>query len=100
MILLLLASTVQAIASFWHDGQKVTDKEREVAQVRAENDRLKRAIAEVETPEHVEEVARDKLNLAKPGEVVVIVPSELVSATGSVGRQTLPNWQRWARLFW
>ena len=52
--------------------------------------------------EFIEEQARNKLNLAKEGETIVILPpnvEELVGWREENGPEELPNWQKWRNLF-
>lgn len=54
-----------------------------------------------QSEEFVEQEARNRLNLGKPGEMVVILPPN-VGETGeiiSASTPELPNWQRWLKLF-
>jgi len=55
-----------------------------------------------QSEEFVEKEARNKLNLSKPDETVVILPPNLgqtVEKIGSTPTRELPNWQEWLKLF-
>jgi hypothetical protein len=59
-------------------------------------------LSEVKKPGFVEEEARNKLFLAKPGEGIVIIPTDVLSTTSSKTKKALdsrPNWQKWWELF-
>lgn len=47
--------------------------QNEVAELEQKNEELQSDIAEAQTPEYLERVARERLNLKKPGEEVVAV---------------------------
>lgn len=53
----------------------------------------------VQSPYYLEQVARDELHLSKPGETVVIIPTDSqASPSASPTPQMLkekPNWQLW-----
>lgn len=54
-----------------------------------------------QSEEFIEQEARNRLNLGKPGETVVILPpnvGELEEIASNVAPE-LPNWQRWLKLF-
>jgi cell division protein FtsB len=54
---------------------RLTDMQAEVAKLDAENRRLEEEVAALKNdPEAVERIARETLNLVKPGEVVLILP--------------------------
>ena len=50
----------------------------------------------------IEEEARNKLNMARPNETIVILPPNLDQLLGPKRKRLvleIPNWQRWWRLF-
>jgi len=52
--------------------------------------------------EFIEEAARDKLNMARPGETIVVLPPNLAEVVGRKEKepvQELPNWKKWWSLF-
>ncbi len=83
------------IVDLWRAGDQVLVKEREVSKLMKENEILKEKIAQVESPLYLEKAARDKLNLAKPGEYVVILPKETSASTSAMPVDSRPNWQKW-----
>lgn len=57
-----------------------------------------------QTEEFIEEEARNKLNMAKSNETIVILPENLKAALGQEeispkNKEKLPNWQQWWQLF-
>lgn len=68
------------------------------------NKELKKKLSEIKSPKFIEEQARDKLGLAKPGETVVIIPDnkikEVLGSTESAKEARLPNWLGWWKVFW
>jgi cell division protein FtsB len=78
-LLLALAAVgvvgAQGAARVWHLRGEVVRLEREIAELRAETDRLNAAVHRLRTdPETIEQVARESLGLVKPGERVLKLP--------------------------
>lgn len=75
----------------------------DVGSLERENKELKRELAGAESFESVEEVARNDLNLAFPGETVVIVPEGLIQKVLMPEEKPIeikiPNWEGWLKLF-
>jgi len=74
---------------------------QDAAAAEAENARLKRKLAEVQTPDFIEREAREKLGMGREGERVVILPEKTKSepsfAKATEGRQE--NWRLWRKLY-
>ncbi len=78
---------------------KATDN---LSKLQEENQSLKQRLKEVENPLFIEKIARDKLNLAKPNEIVVIISeSELqniLTSKEATPEAKMENWQGWLNL--
>ena len=65
------------------------------------NEELKRKLAEVQDLSFIEKEAREKLNMQKPEETVVILPD--FNLEMDVNKEDVevdkPNWQKWLDLF-
>lgn len=75
--------------------QKVTELEKKQAELQAQKDYF-------QSEAFLEQQARDKLNLSKEGEAVVILPEnmeELVDYQKPQKEAQVPNWQQWWELF-
>lgn len=83
---------------------RFTRAEQTVSELEARNRDLK-AEAEKSNQELVTEaIIRDELDLAKPGDIVVIIPEELLQSrineqNQETEDQNIPNWQRWLQVF-
>lgn len=85
--------------------QEIEGLKQQAAQMRTENNRLQEKIAYFDTPEFKEKVAKEKLNLQKPDEqVVVIKPSPkrdvaeaqpVETAVAQEQEMQKPNYQKW-----
>jgi len=70
-------------------------KEEEVTKIE-----LERKLAQVQSREYIEKQIREKLNLGKEGEVVVIIPSispKVLPTLPPQGKRA--NWQKWMEIF-
>lgn len=66
------------------------------------NQELKGKLAQVKTPQFIEEEARNKLFLSKPGEGIIVIPTGALQASPSAvptPQDTRPNWQKWVDIF-
>ncbi|MFZ5366071.1 MAG: FtsB family cell division protein [Patescibacteria group bacterium] len=106
---ILLIFGLYLIVSFSRDILSLLEKskEQEKEQLKLEkleikNEELKKQLEYVKSQEFVEKQAREKLGLAREGEVVVILPEnvgELVKPKEEKKEEELPNWKRWLKLF-
>lgn len=84
-------------------GDQVKLAERRLEELEKENQELEELKEYYQSEVFVEEEARNKLNMVREGEVVVILPPNVRELVGR-GRaedyqEELPNWQKWWRLF-
>ncbi|MBI4153373.1 septum formation initiator family protein [Candidatus Woesebacteria bacterium] len=100
--ILSLARNVSKIAGA---GKRIDKAESRVEKLRRENEEIKRKLAEVKGEEYIEKQLRDKLGLAKEGEIVVVLPDEeiLRKIAPSVPEEEDvlpdPTWKKWLKLF-
>lgn len=85
-------------------GERLEEAADDVNALQEQNRNLKRQLSSVEDKGFIEKVARDKLNMAKSGETVVIISPEAVNQVIEANKPIippppLPNWQRWVNLF-
>lgn len=97
-----LARNVSKIRSF---NKKIQEKEQKVRAIERENEEIKRRLEEVKTNEYIEKQLRDKLGLAKEGEIIVVLPDENTLRSFAPKfdeeKETLPDpiWKKWFKLF-
>lgn len=97
--IILIINTVKAISDAWRAGDRVELRAQKINRLEKENDKIKQKIAEVESPEYLEQIARDKLNLSKPGEVLIILPKDyLSSSSAELQIDSRKNWEKWRDL--
>lgn len=83
-------------------GDRVRQAQLRVEELEKKNLELKELKEYYQSEEFVEEQARNKLNLAREGETIVILPpnvGELVGWEEEKEPQEVPNWKRWLKLF-
>ena len=84
---------------------RIHEAQESVNKLGEENKELEAKLEIVEGDEFVEKQMRDKLGLAKEGEVVVILPEDEIlkkfAPNYESEMETLPepNWKKWIRLF-
>lgn len=103
----LIVSLSRSIYLFWSKRDVLRQAEEKVQKEMKKNKELAQQLYQVRSSEFIEQQARDKLNLAKPQETVVVVPpklvSELATYSGTISAQNKeeePNWKKWWKLFW
>ncbi len=105
LIILVMSSLVQGILAIKRSNDKIQQEKEKVAQEQKRNAELKKQIEEINSQSFTEQVARDKLGLAKPGETVIVLPDKEVLkrlAPHLEEEQDAlpdPNWQKWLKLF-
>lgn len=103
LLFITIAFVLQVIRSFDHMGQRrkiITDSEKKLVDLETEQDQLTRKFAGVQTQQYMEKEARDKLNLGKDGEIVVLLPS--ISPIPYITPTVTPlqsSWRQWVGVF-
>lgn len=76
------------------------NRQEELARLKVQNEKLQKKLTEVETPQFVEKEAREKLNMAKPEETIVLVDqTEPTVHNAFPAPNQIPNWKKWWNLF-
>ncbi len=99
----LIVNLSRSIYEIWRKKDIVHEREVALREAQAQNDELKKKIAEAESPEFIEKTAREKLGLVKDNEVVVLMDALKITSKESEDEtnplDSDPNWKRWWRLF-
>lgn len=105
IVIILCAFLVKNILKISGSSQKITNEKTNVENLKKENADLQKQLESVKGTQFIESVARDKLGLAKSGDIVVVLPDEatLKSLAPKLPEETfslpVPIWQRWLKLF-
>lgn len=81
----------------WKAGERIKQAEADVRKQEAENQELKKRLAEVQSPEFIEKEAREKLGLGKPGEEIVVLPE--VPIVPAMPAMPESNWRKWWKVY-
>ena len=108
--LYLVVSLSRSIFSLTLKTKAVDEARRKVDIELVENSKLAKELTQTQGQEFIERVARDKLNMSKKGETVVVVPQDLADNLASINAtlsasfwnppEIIPNWKKWLKLFW
>ena len=95
----LLVQIIDAVKS-----QERLSKQAEiVSKLEIKNKQLQSKLYEIQSPEFIEEEARNKLGLGRAGETLVIIPEEklksVIGASSSASEVRFPNWLGWLKVF-
>jgi cell division protein FtsB len=97
----IMNSLIHSIYTLWQKNTLMTQAQAELEKEKKENQTLKKKLSEAKKTQFVEEEARNNLFLAKPGEGVLVIPSQYLHASPSAKKiaDIRPNWQKWWDVF-
>jgi cell division protein FtsB len=102
VLLLTINDLAHSIYSIWQKQDLIVQAQQDLDTEKNENNELKKQIVQVNKPQFIESEARDKLLLAKPGEGVIMIPSNQLDIPSSLPTKqvdTRPNWEKWWNIF-
>ena len=102
IILILCLNIIGQILSTLKSGERIDLATEKLHQLEVENKDLKNKLEEVKSSDFIEAEARNKLGLAKEGEIIVIIPDEtidLILGKKRAEKPRLPNYLGWWKLF-
>lgn len=91
VLLIIIYSLVTQIVSSFRSGDRLTEALDKLRELQIKNTALKQSLKEAASPEFVEQQARDKLGWAKEGEVVVVIPEEIIQKTLTAEKPNVPR---------
>lgn len=99
--LVIINNLIHSIYNLSQKKDLITQTKSQLAKEQEENSKLKQLVAEATKPQFVDEEARDKLQMVKPGEEAVIMPPLPSDGgrTDDLGKQEKPHWQQWLGTF-
>jgi cell division protein FtsB len=100
--ILVINNLIRSIYTLWQKYDLVTLAQKELERQKQENQRLKSQLSHVKSKEFIEEQARNKLFLVKPGEQEVLISEDLIKGSSTPSAQKNkddPNWKKWLGLF-
>ena len=99
--LVVINNLARSIYDLWNKQDLIVNANNDLKKEKEENLKLKQEFVRVKNTNFIEEEARDKLFLVKPGESGVILPSNIGedSKKEIVVKDESPNWQKWVNRF-
>lgn len=102
-LVLCIVFFINIIRSWVHlEGRRkgLKETERKLENLQDSQEDLQRKLAGMQTADYLEKQAREKLNLGRPDEFIVLLPSisPIVEPTPEV-ESNLAVWQQWVRIF-
>lgn len=89
-----------------HEAKLLIEKtENKLAKAKKENEELQQTLEFIQSEQFIEEQLRNKLGLAKEGEIVLVLPdSDTLKKLAPIipeeqDQKPLPNWKKWMNLF-
>src|SRR3990167_7897814 len=99
VLLLFITNHASGIIKTLQDENTIGNLRGKLSEEEKKNQFLKERLFYAKTNQFVEEEARKKLGMSKPGEFIVIAPSSTPLDKGKIEINTKPNWRRWLELF-
>lgn len=106
IFLLMFVSLIRNILRVVESNKRIEKAQNQVEKLKKENEELEEKLAVTKSEEYIEKQLRDKLGLAKEGEIVIVLPDEKILETFAPSleeeEETLPdpNWKKWLKMFY
>src|SRR5258706_15956924 len=98
----IIASLINSIYTLWHKKNLLVQAQKQLVEEKKRHIELEKKLSVVKSPQFIEEEARNKLFLVKPGESELLIPSDSLPREQGAVKSTKndkPNWQQWLDLF-
>jgi cell division protein FtsB len=101
LCLLSIIHLISSIYTLWHKQDVLISAEKQLQQEKKDHQQLESQLKTVTASGFVEEEARNKLFMDKPGEREVIIAQDVLTPTqiSRTTHDTRPHWQQWWSLF-
>jgi cell division protein FtsB len=99
VLLLIINNLIHSIYDLWQKQDLLTQAQKQLSVEKLKNATLKTEISNAKSAQFIDEEARNKLFLVKPGEQEVLISQDLISKSPQKQAQDFPNWQKWLKLF-
>lgn len=98
---IVIVRLTASIYELWHKKDLLTTEQNQLIQEKKENSDLKKGLKIVESKSFIEEEARNKLFLVKPGENTLLIDKSLLKKVPGPKTAIVqkPIWQQWWNLF-
>lgn len=103
LVIVMVYGFGKQILSSLEAGRRLDNEVEKMTLLQKRNEELKNKLVEVGSLQFIEQQARDKLSLARPGEAVMVIPQteidKVLGAKEEVQKVVEPYWQGWLKLF-
>lgn len=99
VLLIVIKNIVSSILSLRQNSNIVTSLRQQEADEKQKKQFLKEKLYQATSEQFIENEAREKLGMVKPGEHIVLAPPAIIDETKTPEIDYSPNWQKWWRLF-
>ena len=102
IVLVVAYNLLGQITDALRSGERLSSQAEAVFKLEVKNRELKKKLSQINSPQFIEQQARDKLGLGKPGETIVIIPEDklkLIMGASESAEVRLPNWLGWLKVF-
>jgi cell division protein FtsB len=99
ILLFIIKNIVSSIISLRQNSHIVTTLQEQEQEGKQRKQFLEQRLYFVNTTQFIENQAREKLGLVKPGEHIVLAPPPISHEEKVAIVDTTPNWQKWWKLF-
>jgi cell division protein FtsB len=105
VVVLLFISLVRNIIKSVQVGNRIKAEKTKLEDLKKEKNELERKLAETQSAEYLEKQLRNKLGLAKEGEIILVLPDEetlkKMAPENIEPEEVLPDptWKKWLKLF-
>jgi len=100
LCLVIINNLAHSIYDLWQKQSVIAQYQAQLEAKEQQNKELKKDLAQAKTSQFLDQQARDKLFLTKPGEEQVIIPNDLLPhAKAVIATKPVPTWQQWVNLF-
>jgi len=106
IFLLMFVSLIRNVLRVVESNKRIGKAQDQVEKLKKENEELEEKLAVTRSGGYIEKQLRDKLGLAKEGEIVIVLPDEKILETLAPKleeeEETLPdpNWKKWLKMFY
>lgn len=97
--ILIIVHLITSTYTLWHKQDLLTKAQLELQKEQSENKKLHQQLKVVSTEQFLEEEARNKLFMVKPGEREVLIAQGSPSPQEKKVQDTRANWQKWLASF-
>jgi len=105
IVVLLIFSLFASISKIREVNTKIAKEKKVLEELKKDNENLQKNLEKAQSEEFIEKQLRDKLGMAREGEIVVILPDpetvKKFAPSFDIEEESIPdpNWKKWLKLF-